>query len=272
MPHSLSATLERIDRQLTDEMAQLADHAKHRFVHGIGVNEIETDQSDNATHAFDVDLEEALLRFFQRTGLPARFSSEERTDVDLSSSPELLLLVDPLDGSDVAARGYPMCSISVSIVSLETKSPLLSRIAEVFTGVQYAASEGSATVNGTPMRPSHVKTVGDAFVVSYFASRSRLAAFRQLAEWDRFKLVLNYGGMLDIAKVGSGQCDAMVEVLKGMVAREYIAGIHIAEAAGAVATTLSGDPVPVLFDRDARSKFVVAGTPQLHNEILTMFS
>jgi fructose-1,6-bisphosphatase/inositol monophosphatase family enzyme len=265
------STLERIDRELTAEMGRLAEDAKHRFIRGIGVGEVRTKRGGNATHAFDLELEEALFRFFERWAIPARFSSEERPDIDLSTDPQLLVLIDPLDGSDVAARGYPMCSISVSIVDMETKTPLLSRIVEVFTGLQYAARDGAATVNGAPIRPSAVTAAKDAFVVSYFASRSRLAAFRDSANWDSFKLVLNYGGMLDIAKVGSGQCDAMVEVLKGMVAREYVPGIHIAETAGAVATTLTGDPVPVLLNRDARSRFVVAGTRALHTELLDLF-
>lgn len=263
--------LELVDHHLADEMGRLADDAKHRFLKGIGVRKVHTKSDGDATHAFDLDIESALLRFFERTGLPARFSSEERPDVDLSGSPELLLLVDPLDGSDLAARGYPLCSISVSIVDMATSTPLLSRIVEVFTGSQYAARGDSATVNGAPARPSPTVAAKDAFVVAYFASRGRLDAFRRSTGWERFKLVLNYGGMLDIAKVGSGQCDAVVEVLKGMVAREYIAGVHIAQAAGAVASTLTGAPIPVLLERNARSKLVVAGTSALHAELLEIF-
>ena len=127
---------------------------------------------------------------------------------------------------------------------LETQAPLLSRIAEVFTGAQYAARDGAATLNGSPMRPSTVTAAADAFVVSYLASRSRIRSFRGSSGWESFRLVLDYGGVLDIAKVGSGQCDAMVEVLKGMVAREYVAGVHIARTAGAIATTPSGDSRP----------------------------
>jgi fructose-1,6-bisphosphatase/inositol monophosphatase family enzyme len=78
--------------------------------------------------------------------------------------------------------------------------------------------------------------------------------------------------LVDIAKVGSGQCDAMVEALKGFVAREYVAGVHIAAAAGAVATTLDGSPIPVLLDRSARCRFVVAGTASLHEELLRLLA
>lgn len=83
-------------------------------------------------------------------------------------------------------------------------------------------------------------------------------------------MAINYGGLLDIAMVG-GQCDAMIEVLKGFVVKEYVAGLHIAEAAGAIATTLNGDPIPIYLDRRDMSKFVVAATPELHNDLMRLF-
>src|SRR5919197_769910 len=131
---NLSSTLERTDSALEHELARLADEAKQWFLSGTDVDHIRTRSDGDTTHAFDYQLEEALLQFFTKTKLPIRFSSEERPDIDLSASPELLALVDPLDGSDVAARGYPLCSISVSLVDMAARAPLVSRIVEVFTG------------------------------------------------------------------------------------------------------------------------------------------
>lgn len=130
-----------------------------------------------------------------------------------------------------------------------------------------------ALKNGAPIKPSAVESTGEAFIVSYFASRSRMAKVAaHTSAWSRCRLVLNYGGLPDIAKVGAGQCAAMIEVLNGMVAREYVAGIHVAQAAGASMSTLDGDPIPILLDREERSTFVVAATPQLHAELLTAFA
>jgi fructose-1,6-bisphosphatase/inositol monophosphatase family enzyme len=273
MIHTTSAALDALDRRLQRELAELAAEVKHRSLTGVGVEVVRTRSDGDATRAFDEDLEERLLRFFQESRLPARFSSEERADIDLASSPELLLLVDPLDGSAMAARGYPTGSIAVSVVDMGTATPLLSRIVEVFTGFQYSAMGGVALRDGSPIRPSDVRSVASAVLVSYFAPGSRIGLFRQSGiRWEACKMLRNYGGLVDIAKVGAGQCDAMVEVLKGFVAREYVAGVHIAQAAGAVATTPDGRPIPVLLDRDARSKFVVAATPELHSELLGMFA
>lgn len=267
------ATLDRVEHDLSQEMAVLAADAKEWFLSGVGVEHHRALNDGHTTYAFDHKIEERLLQFFVKSRLPIRFSSEERTDIDLVGSPELLALIDPLDGSDVAARGYPLCSISVSLVDIATRTPLLSRIVEVFTGLQYSARGDLALKNGAPIRPSTIESIGDAFVVSYFASRSRMdKVASQHSGWSRCRLVLNYGGMLDIAKVGAGQCDAMIEVLNGMVAREYVSGIHIAQAAGAATSDLQGEPIPILLDRDARSTFVVAATPQLHAELLEAFA
>ncbi len=267
------ATLDRVDRDLSHEMASLAARAKEWFLSGVGVEHLRTRSDGDTTHAFDEELEERLLQFLSRTRLPIRFSSEERADIDLVGSPEILALVDPLDGSDVAARGYPLCSISISLVDMASRTPLLSRIVEVFTGFQYSARGTLALKNGAPIRPSRVTSLSEAFVVSYFASRSRMTKVTACQSgWSGCKLVLNYGGLLDIAKVGGGQCDAMIEVINGMVAREYVAGLHIAQAAGATTSTLAGDPIPILLDRKARSTFLVAATPQLHAELLTAFA
>jgi fructose-1,6-bisphosphatase/inositol monophosphatase family enzyme len=271
--HGHGMALEALDVRLGSRMMDLAAQTKRRTLDGVGVEVVRTRSDGDVTRAFDADLEEDLFRFFAESKLPIRFSSEERPDVDLVGSPELLALVDPLDGSSMAARGYPGGSIAVSIVDMGTSKPLLSRIAEVFTGYQYSALGDVALRDGVPIRPSGVRLAGDSLVVAYFASSARMELFRKSGiEWNACRWVRNYGGLVDIAKVGSGQCDAMVEVLKGFVAREYVAGIHIATAAGATASTLDGLPVPVHLDRRVRSKFIVAATRELHAELLNMFA
>jgi fructose-1,6-bisphosphatase/inositol monophosphatase family enzyme len=265
--------LENFDRQLQQEMAELANDLRQRSLKGIGLEEVRVRSDGDVTRQFDADAEERLLQTFVRSGLPIRFSSEEQADLDLVSDPELLVLVDPLDGSSTLARGRPGGAIAVSMVDLASATPVLSRIAEVFTGIQYSALGGRALRDDEPIRPSQARSLREALVGSYFASGSRLQGLARLdVDWSAFKLLLNYGGLLDIAHVGSGHCDAYIEVVKGFPAREYAAGVHIAQTAGAVASALDGGPVPVLLDREARMKFLVAATPELHAELLKLFS
>ncbi|MEA2587844.1 MAG: hypothetical protein QOH66_771 [Actinomycetota bacterium] len=62
---------------------------------------------------------------------------------------------------------------------MATVRPFLSRIAEVFTGFQYSALRSVALKDGAPMRPSEVRSVSEALIVSYFASSSRIELFRR---------------------------------------------------------------------------------------------
>jgi fructose-1,6-bisphosphatase/inositol monophosphatase family enzyme len=272
MSSLLDARLRDVDAQLQAELAALASKARDWFISGSRSGHLRTRDDGDVTHAFDHELEESLLRFFVASKLPVRFSSEERADADLVADPQLLALVDPLDGSHLAARGYPSGSIAISIVELETASPIISRIAEVFTGHQFSAFGGDAARDGQPIRPSDIRETARAFVVSYFASASRMVRLPSYStKLASFRLVLNSGGLLDIAKVGSGQCEAMIEP-DGMVAREYVAGVHIASAAGATASTMRGSPIPTLVDREARSDFLVSATPELHEAILDLWA
>jgi fructose-1,6-bisphosphatase/inositol monophosphatase family enzyme len=266
---SVIAGLEQFDRLLQHEIAELAKDLRHRSLHGIGLEELRVRSDGDVTHRFDFDAEERLLQAFVQSGLPIRFSSEERDDIDFVADPQLLALVDPLDGSSGLARGRPGGSIAVSIVDMATTTPVLSRIAEVFTGVQYSAIDRTARRDGKHIRPSSTKSLQEALVGSYFASGSRLQALCELdVDWTAFGLLLNYGGLVEIARVGSGHCDAYIEIAKGFPAREYAAGLHIARSAGAVASDLRGNPVPISLNRETRVKFIVAATPELHFELL----
>jgi fructose-1,6-bisphosphatase/inositol monophosphatase family enzyme len=126
--------------------------------------------------------------------------------VDLVGDPQLLALVDPLDGSMGLARGRPGGSIAVCVVDMASVSPVLSRIAEVFTGVQYSAFAGTALRGGKPIRPSGVRTLKDAVVGSYFASGSRLRAVSELGvDWTRFRLLLKTADCSTSPRLAAGR-------------------------------------------------------------------
>jgi fructose-1,6-bisphosphatase/inositol monophosphatase family enzyme len=254
----LSARLESLGRTIR---ARTADQQGLEGLH-------QRDDGDT-TYAFDVFANEELLNLFEKSGLPVRFSSEEGHDIDLAGDPQLLAVIDPLDGSDLLSRGYPLCSIAVSLVDMETSSPLLSRILDVFTGLQFSASGNRAYRNGRAVGPSAVRSIAEAFIVTYAATPVRMEGFCDAgAGLRRARLLLNYGGPLDIARVGAGQCDAMVEFVKGFRPRDYVPGLHIAQAAGATAAQLDGTVVPYALGRDERVRFVVSATRELCDAIL----
>src|SRR5437879_13342271 len=103
MISSVSTALRLVDAQLNTELKTLLDHARGWFITVSHAEHHRTRDDGDTTHAFDYQLEERLLQFFINSKLPIRFSSEERDDIDLVADPQLLALVDPLDGSEMAA-------------------------------------------------------------------------------------------------------------------------------------------------------------------------
>jgi fructose-1,6-bisphosphatase/inositol monophosphatase family enzyme len=60
----------------------------------------------------------------------------------------------------------------------------------------------------------------------------------------------------------------MVEFVKGFYPRDFVAGVHIAQAAGAATSQLDGLPIPGVVGRSDRVRFAVAATPGLLQELL----
>src|SRR5438270_12689935 len=103
MISTITTALRLADTQLTTELKTLLNHARSWFISGSHAEHRRTREDGDTTHTFDHELEERLLQFFINSKLPIRFSSEERDDIDLVADPQLLALVDPLDGSEIAA-------------------------------------------------------------------------------------------------------------------------------------------------------------------------
>jgi fructose-1,6-bisphosphatase/inositol monophosphatase family enzyme len=63
----------------------------------------------------------------------------------------------------------------------------------------------------------------------------------------------------------------MIELQKGFAPRDYIAGLHFAEVAGAAAARPDGSPVPYVADEDSRVKFIVAANEELLRSAMQIF-
>jgi len=239
----------------------------------LGLHALRHRDDGDTTHAFDAYAEDQLYRLFESARLPVRFSSEETDDIDLVAHPTLLAVVDPLDGSALLTRGHAVGSVAVSVVDLESATPILSRVLDVFADVQYSAADGHATRNGAPVRPSSVDSLDRALVMTYASSNDRLALLcRQLAKWPPVGQLINHGGPLGVVKVGTGECEVAFEASKGFMPRDYVAGAHIAQTAGAIVTQLDGSPLPFDARRDARVRFVAAANAELHAKVITLLN
>ncbi|MEV6348718.1 inositol monophosphatase family protein [Actinoplanes sp. NPDC051851] len=256
--------LGRLDLDLARQFADLGAEVRRRVRDLDGLAALRTREDGDVTHDFDRMAENRIFEVLDRSGLGMRISSEESAEFSVGSGDRYLAIIDPIDGSDMVAHGYPLASIAFSLVDAERGIPVYSRIHEIFTESDFVARGSIASRNGATAQPSAVSTLDDAFVVSYSPTPARRTsgAHRRLLE-SRAALILNYGGPLDVAKVGSGQCDAVVELAKGFPPRDLLPGLHFATLAGAVACDEKGNDLAWSFARDDRQRFVVAANRHL---------
>ncbi|MFF5033121.1 inositol monophosphatase family protein [Nocardia salmonicida] len=234
--------------------------------------------------------------------LPSFIYASEEADPQVVGSdpePDLCILVDPLDTSELAVRslhGYT----HIMVYSRSLKRPIVAVVGDIFHHVQlYVAmrdSDGSdrafmITSSGdrhTLNRPSNAR-LSRALVTNYMMRPNE--RFRPLAKQQRFFDALSAAsddgkrrgrigvdfGSVSLYHVAAGFTDATVEFAKGFAVWDLSPGHYILHAAGGVTIDLDGDPIPLEYGLNStteinktmttRRKFIAAGNRALADEI-----
>ena len=73
-----------------------------------------TAASGDATFAIDEIAEDAIVSFIEREKLSIAYYSEDKGLIEFGSSPEAVLVIDPIDGTRPAIAGFEQCVVSVA--------------------------------------------------------------------------------------------------------------------------------------------------------------
>lgn len=73
-----------------------------------------TAASGDATFGIDDIAEEAIVSFIERERLSIAYYSEDKGLIEFGSSPEGVLIIDPVDGTRPAVAGFEQCVVSVA--------------------------------------------------------------------------------------------------------------------------------------------------------------
>jgi myo-inositol-1(or 4)-monophosphatase len=216
-------------------------------------------------------------------------------------NPDLCVLVDPLDTSELAVRalhGYT----HVLVYSRSLRRPVAATVGDIYHHIQLytAARHDDDTDHATLITRDgqayhlHCDTsateLSQALVTSYLMRPS-----------ERFRPLAAQGGLLDalaspspdgsrrgrigvdfgsvsLCHVAAGLTDAMVEFAKGFAIWDLAPGHYILHAAGGTTLTLDGKSLPLDHGLDTlsdiaramapRQKFIAAANPQLARQIL----
>lgn len=229
------------------------------------------------------------------------YASEEAEPqvVGEETEPDLCILVDPLDTSELAVRalnGYT----HVMAYSRSLARPVAAVVGDIYHHVQlYAASlhdDGTdrayaMTADGVrrELLPRQPKTLSESIVTNFlmrpserFLPLSRKTSLLSALDTPapggkrRGRIGLDFGSV-SLCHVAAGFTDAVIEFAKGFAIWDLAPGHYILTAAGGTVVDLDGQPIQLDWGLDSpasiaeamdrRQKFIATGSTQLADEI-----
>ena len=175
-------------------------------------------------------------------------------------------IVDPLDGTNNFAHGYPFFSIAIAV---EERGELVAGVVyDPLRDELFAAEKGAgATLNDEPIVVSKASSLDESIVATGFPYDRSEETDNNLANLNRF--ILSVRGIrragsaeLDLVYVAAGRLDGFWEM--GLKTWDISAGgIIVREAGGAVSNFAGGR-------WDHRRGDVVASNGRIHDEMLSI--
>jgi len=266
-----------------------------------GENE-NTRHEDNFLSVYDLWMHQRYKELLAEHIASFVYASEEADPevIGTDPDPDLCVLVDPLDTSELAVRalhGYT----HVMVYSRLLARPVVSVVGDIFHHVQLyiGAQDAQGTDRAyivTADSDVHVlsrrapKDLSQALVTNYlmrpeerFAPLARQRAFLEalsVSSGDgkaRGRIGVDFGSV-GLCHVAAGFSDAMIEFAKGFAIWDLSPGHYILHAAGGIVIDLDGAPISLDYHLDSqaniasamdrRQKFIAAGDATLAGGIL----
>lgn len=170
---------------------------------------------------------------------------------------DVVVVVDPLDGSTNAARGIPW--FAVSLCAVDGDGPRAAVVLDLPRDRRYQAVRGAgASCDGVELHPSRCVRLGDAVV--------GLAGFPQRhLGWRQYRAL---GAVaLDLCAVAAGTFDAYIDCVESAHGPwDYLGGLLVCREAGAVVGDSRGREL-VSLEHETRRTPLAAGTADLYGQV-----
>lgn len=212
----------------------------------------------------DTAAEDLIRRRVQECFPSHRILAEESGGDQWRSPGPPIWLIDPLDGTNNFAHGFPHVGVSLALV--EARQPVVGLIYDPLRGETFAAAlGGGATLDGEPIHVTEVEQLAEAFLATGFPYDRRTARDNNVERLDHF-LRRSQGirragaAVLDLAYVACGRLDGFWEIR--LHPWDVAAGTLLVREAGGKASDFAGSPDCVSGSR------IVASNGRIHEQML----
>jgi myo-inositol-1(or 4)-monophosphatase len=212
----------------------------------------------------DMAAEELILERLQDAFPTHRILAEEAGGDEWRDPGPPIWLIDPLDGTNNFAHGFP--HVGVSLALIEERRPVLGVIHDPLRRETFVATAGGgAYLNGEPIQVTRVEHLADAFLATGFPYDRRTAPDNNVQRLDHFlrrsQGVRRAGAaVLDLAYVACGRLDGFWEIR--LHPWDVAAGILIVREAGGRVTDFSNGPDCLSGQR------ILASNGHIHEQML----
>ncbi len=204
-------------------------------------------------YRIDLVADDAALGVLRAAGVGVLSEESGLEDADN----DIVVVLDPVDGSTNASRGIPW--YATSLCAVDRNGPRAALVVNLATGTRYQAVRGAgATRDGRPIRPSPVATVPEALLVLNGYAPRHLG-------WRQYRSL--GATALDLCSVADGTVDGSIDWSDSLGPWDYLGAMLVVQEAGGQMSDGHGRDLVVL-EHSVRRTLVAAGTPELFEQLL----
>ncbi|MEM2137073.1 MAG: inositol monophosphatase family protein [Candidatus Methanomethylicia archaeon] len=228
--------------------------------------------SEDVGSKIDLELEEMIINEIKEAYKDFTFIGEE-TGKHVHGSGKPIFIVDPLDGSTNAYRGYPIYSTSIAIATENNTEKIIGGVVmNIITGDTFKAlKDQGAKLNNKTIKPSKTRKINEALIAIDLNIRGKYHNHlkRTLPIISEAKHIRFIGtDALETCFVAAGICDAFIDLRGVLRLTDFAAACFIVKEAGGIILNENGENLKLEFNNNTTAKYIAVSNSELAKEII----
>lgn len=226
------------------------------------------------TKLIDLVAEEKVVEILESSNRPLILVSEEIGEFKIGEGrPEVVFVVDPLDGTNNAVKNIPAYGISLAAAEVKSENSMTIRdlmmgfVKNFATGDIYQAVKGKgATLNGEKITTSQQDDISKSSIGAYIY-RADMEKVDKLCKMVRRMRILG-SVAIELCYVADGTYDAFMDVRGNLRIVDVAAAKLIVEEAGGIVANEYNQPLNGKLSVLERTSIIASGNSYIHQELI----
>lgn len=229
------------------------------------------------TKLIDLVAEEKIVEILEGVERPLILVSEEIGRINIGSGfPEVIFVVDPLDGTSNAVKNIPAYGISLAIAKINDmdRSMTMQDIEMGFvknfaTGDIYQAIKGEgASLNGQDINTSSLTDISRSSIGAYIY-RADMGKVDKICKMIRRMRIMG-SVAIELCYVADGTYDAFMDIRGNLRIIDVAAAKLIIEEAAGIVTDEYEQPLNSKLNVLDRTSIIASGNNKFHQELISL--